>query len=202
MCRPSYAYSSVIRIATIKTLQTASGSSSSVLAQAASISSSYFVLGGGGVRGLEKDGSRQEEVFVLIFGIPGTTVVGDARRGSRRRDTGTTGVERKASTEPSRVSGFFRPATRLLDRGSARRNAAIASSPFVFFSDTFPGAVPLNTPGSGPISPRRSSLDLAASATSLSTFPRASISRRACVAGWPTCASLVQRSKAGAMTCG
>ena len=31
----------------MKTLQTASGSSSSVLAQAASISSSYFVLGGG-----------------------------------------------------------------------------------------------------------------------------------------------------------
>ena len=93
MCRPSYAYPSVIRILCIKTLQTASGSSSSVLAQAASISSSYFVLGGGGVRGLENEGSRQEEVFALIFGILGVTVVGDARR-SRRRDTGTTGVSK------------------------------------------------------------------------------------------------------------
>ena len=57
--------------------------SSSVLAHAASISSSYAVLGGGGVLGLENEGSRQDE-FVLIFG--GFASIAEKTRGDDARD--------------------------------------------------------------------------------------------------------------------
>lgn len=150
--------------------------SSSVLAHAASISSSYAVLGGGGVLGLENEGSRQDEV-VLIFG--GFASIAEKTRGddardvpSRRLDTGT------ASSTASK----------------ARTVSLAARVCFVFFLR--------DTPRSGPISPRRASLDFNASATSRSTFPSFSISLRARLAGRPTSPSFVQSSKAGAMTCG
>ena len=102
-----------------------------MLAHAASISSSYAVLGGGGVLGLENEGSRQDEV-VLIFGgfasiAEKTRGDGSARRpfASSRHGHGVVdGVE--SSNRFSRRRALFR----------------------FFLRDT---------PRSGPISPRRAS---------------------------------------------
>ena len=182
--------------------------SSSVLAHAASISSSYAVLGGGGVLGLENEGSRQDE-DVLTFGIflfasVSASVVAEMYCGGdvftpRRLDTGTGVVAAVAAVAASRSWRRVWRRVCVFTLGSAGRDVVVASSR----RHAGPRAHSPRVDARASPAARRVSLDSVASATSWEmSFPFSSISRRARTAGRPTSPSFVQRSNAGAMTCG